>query len=435
MKYSKKMTPEMNQVSGIRAFLFTCIVGTVVVISSCDFEVINPGPVQDQFLDEPQAAEAIVNGIARNLADALSWVGYRGGAVSREIHPSGSTFSYGISPRAQIGLLPEDETDTYWDFAQRARWSGNHAIERLQETLTEQEFNESELIAEAYLWQGYSNRLLGENFCQAVIDGGAAESYTVFLNGAETAFTNAINQAESINESELAIAARAGRASVRRYLGDWSGAVSDAEQIPGDFSFGMPYNQVEQDQHNRIFEASADNPYRAHTVWQTYYEEYYEDYSDPRTPWGFDPDRPVGDAAVGNLGNVPWYFQLKYEEPTAPIRLSSGQEMVLIRAEAELVDGNWQDAMSLINSLRTDAGVDEWDANSEEEAWTFLKRERGIELWLEARRLGDLRLWDENSTPGELHPLEEFGGELPLSPDRDLCFPIPESELDTNPNL
>lgn len=432
---NKNRNSVFARLSGIRTLLFISIFGASLLAVSCDFEVTNPGPVQDQFLDEPEAAEAIVNGIARNLADALSWIGYRSGAVSREIHPSGSTFSFGISPRAQVGLLPEDETDVYWDFGQRARWSGDHAIERLQETLSEEAINESELIAQAYLWQGYSYRLMGENFCQAVLDGGSAESYTAFLDRAEIAFTNALNQAESIDETQLALAATAGRASVRRYLGDWNGAVSDAEQIPEDFSYGMPYNQVEEDQRNRIFEASADNPYRAHTVWQTYYEEYYEEYEDPRTPWGLDEDRPVGDAAVGDLGNVPWFFQLKYEGPTDPIELSSGQEMILIRAEAELVEGNWQVAMGLINSLRTEVGVEEWDANNEEEAWTFLKRERGIELWLEARRLGDLRLWDENNIPGDLHPLEEFGGELPLNPDRDLCFPIPESELETNPNL
>jgi starch-binding outer membrane protein, SusD/RagB family len=424
------------KMTGIKLLvMFVFGLSGVFLITSCDFEVTNPGPVQDEFLNEPGAQEAIVNGMARDLSDALNWIGYRSAAVTREIHPSGSTFSYGISPRAQRGLLPDDETDTYWNFAQRARWSSARGIERLQNTLEQQEFDQSELITLAYLWQGYSNRLMGENFCQAVIDGGPAESYTVFLNHAETAFTNALNHAQSINNSDLALAAQAGRAAVRRYLGDWDGAVSDAEQIPSDFVYEMPYNQVEQDQHNRIFEASADNPYRAHTVWQTYYEEYFEDFDDPRTPWGSDPDRPVGDAAVGDLGNVPWYFQLKYDHPADPIRLSSGQEMVLIRAEAELVDGNWPDAMTLINSLRNDAGVDEWAATNEDEAWTYLKRERGIELWLEARRLGDFRFWEENNTPGDLHPLEDEGGQLQINPDRSLCFPIPDSELDTNPNL
>lgn len=34
------------------------------------------------------------------------------------------------------------------------------------------------------------------------------------------------------------------------------------------------------------------------------------------------------------------------------------------------------------------------------EAWTALKRERGIELWLESRRLNDYRRWVALNRPG-----------------------------------
>ena len=68
------------------------------------------------------------------------------------------------------------------------------------------------------------------------------------------------------------------------------------------------------------------------------------------------------------------------------------------------------------------------------DAWRLLKRERGIELWLEARRLGDLRRWAAASTPGALDPLESVG---PLShlARQDLCFPISKAERETNPNF
>jgi len=80
----------------------------------------------------------------------------------------------------------------------------------------------------------------------------------------------------------------------------------------------------------------------------------------------------------------------------------------------------------------------EVSAANETEAWALLKRERGIELWLEGRRLGDLRRWSESGTPGALDPLETPSGSVSDGSHlvrQDLCFPIPPTEQDTNPNV
>ncbi|MGH7448043.1 MAG: hypothetical protein ACREK1_08060, partial [Longimicrobiales bacterium] len=71
-------------------------------------------------------------------------------------------------------------------------------------------------------------------------------------------------------------------------------------------------------------------------------------------------------------------------------------------------------------------------------AWTALARERGIVLWLEGRRMNDRRRWAEADRPITFHPLElpstdpAVGSHLAQ---QDLCFPIPPSEQDTNPNV
>jgi hypothetical protein len=108
--------------------------------------------------------------------------------------------------------------------------------------------------------------------------------------------------------------------------------------------------------------------------------------------------------------------------------------MRLIEAEAKLRSNDVAGAITSINLARTQAGVASISATDITEAWRLLKRERGIELWLEARRLGDLRRWKAANTPGALDPLEQPGTASHLTR-QDLCFPVSKSERDTNPNF
>ena len=53
-----------------------------------------------------------------------------------------------------------------------------------------------------------------------------------------------------------------------------------------DWSYDMPYFNIDLDQYNRIYYAgSGDGPYRAHTVWHSPYEETAAA-GDARTPTG-----------------------------------------------------------------------------------------------------------------------------------------------------
>ena len=82
-------------------------------------------------------------------------------------------------------------------------------------------------------------------------------------------------------------------------------------------------------------------------------------------------------------------------------------------------------AATLINARRVSLGLTPWPTTNATEAWTALKRERGIELWLESRRLGDFRRWAALNRPGTS---DDMTG-------RDLCFATPLSEKETNPNF
>jgi len=408
---------------------------TLAPLAACSFDVTNPGPVQEQFLNDPAARTAIVNGAGRDLSDALNWIAYTGAAATREVFPAGSTGSFGITVQQQIGKFTDDESDPYWQRAQRARFEAENGADRLKTTLGADVFGKSKDAAQILLWAGYANRLLGENMCDAVIDGGPKEDYTTYFKRAEDELTQANTIATAAGDTKTATAAIAARASVRADIGNWAGAVSDASTISDTYVYAMPYYTTDADQYNRIYWATANSPYRAHTVWNTFYAQYYTDTKDPRVAYVQDPKNPMGDGAVLQLGKVPWYSETKFNKKDAAINLSSGWEMRLIEAEAKLVGGDIAGALPLLNKHRVALGLKPWTATTADDAWTALKRERGIELWLEGRRLGDLRRWKAANRPGSLSAFEVPGSTSYLDAEQDLCFPIPLSETQTNPNL
>jgi hypothetical protein len=110
----------------------------LVATAACDTTVSNPGPVQDEFLADRNAAAAMVNGAGRAISAGMNWIGYTGAAVAREIHPAGSTGSFGISARWQNGELNGDDADlnTHWQEAQRARWLAEETLRRLEAAAT-----------------------------------------------------------------------------------------------------------------------------------------------------------------------------------------------------------------------------------------------------------------------------------------------------------
>jgi hypothetical protein len=276
--------------------------------------------------------------------------------------------------------------------------------------------------------------------CDAVIDGGPKLPNAAYFTRAESLFTKAlaVTGGAAATVAAQTQMAYAGRAAARVYLGNWDGATADAGQVPIAFVLNMPYFNIGDDaQRNRIFWASGNSresgsAYRAHTEWNTWYYDYKVATSDPRVP--ITVTALTGDAAIDCCGKVPFYPEAKFNASASPIRLSSGREMRLIEAEARLRAGDLAGAMTSINLVRTNAGTSTVTATTTTDAWKLLKRERGIELWLEARRLGDMRRWKNDNTPGALDPLEQPGTTSHLTT-QDLCFPISNSERQTNPHL
>lgn len=409
-----------------RSAISTAAVLSALLFTACDFSVTNPGPMQDDALNNPAAAGPIVSGMSQVLSGALWRATYIGAEVAREYVESGRIFTTKL-PSLPGQLTRETVTDAVWQQSVRARWVAEDGIRRFREHLPD--FASSPHAARALVHAGFANRLLGETFCEAVIDGGDVQPHTVYFERAEAHFTEAIAVATAAELPDVALAARAGRASVRASLGDWAGAVSDAAGIPNSFKYQARFTTTELDQYNILYWANANSPFRTFSVVGTFYEGYYSETGDPRAAWGTNPQYPNGEIAT-----VRWLFPLKYKSRTDAINLVSGRELRLIEAEAALRQGNTPQALNTINALRTSLASDQdgqpldpWPASSNAETvWRYLKVERGIELWLEGRRLGDLRRWSEDGSPAQV---------VDVSNRIRLCFPIAQSELNTNRNL
>jgi starch-binding outer membrane protein, SusD/RagB family len=439
----------MATMTTYRAIKAGVLAASMVTLAAC--EVTNPGPVADDNLNLTTVHQAIVNGSGRKMSQAISFIGYTGALAAREIIAGGQTGNGGHDAITQAGQLLQTSVTGHWGYVQMARWIAEDAIRRF--SALEAGKVDPAIWTEAYVWAGMANRLLGENYCDAVFDGGPKQPNSEYFKRAEKHFTDAIAKAPSTSAgTNFKQAAYAGRAQARVYLKDWAGAVADANQVPLAYKFMVNADVASEDTRNQIYFVASNTPYRGYSVFATWFAQYYTDSGDPRVPWGRDNAVQFASQQLSGYGPVPWWFQLKYKGNNDDFVAFSGREMVLIRAEALLNTGDFNGAMALINSLRTVLRSDKagnpaltpWVANNVTDAWTYLKRERGIEMWLEARRLGDIRRWKENNTPGVLDwpnfealkkPDGTDGGKLFRDYPPSTCFPIPQSEIDTNSNL
>lgn len=412
----------------------TAVLLPFVILAGCDLSVVNPGPVDDQFLNDDQAHTALVNGAQRALSFGLNRVNFYGLVVSHEMIASGGSANRGHSSAVgERGVLDYEEpnVNAKWAAAHRGRWLAEEAVRRMQDNLEDARFNSSPLVARALVYAGFANRILGENMCSAVIDGGPAEPHTVHFQRAEEHFTRAIQIAGAAGRQDLQTAARAGRAQVRGHLGKWSEALSDAGPVPTSFVFVAQNHNTSQDENNKVVDANLASPWRSLSVHSTWFETYYQETGDPRTPFSSDARFPLGDGRP-----VPWLFETKFRrDRTAPINLASGREMRLLQAEGALRAGDWQGALQTINSVRTVLLSDQTrqplsprTASNLAEAWTWLKLERYVELWLEGRMLGYQRAWIAEGTPGPLPARFAMTN-------RSLCYPISINERRSNPNI
>lgn len=394
------------------------VIAGVIALGACsDFlKVSNPGPIEDSKLQTPDAVPGFVTGMSGDLSNALDEIVRITGIASDELAHGGSYTGEGLWYR---GIINPEDINAQWALMQRARWVAEAGIARIK-TLPGYSYDTDPAAARANLLAGFSNRLLGENVCRAVIDGGPAESDSIHFQRAQGYFNEAIRIAQAKNVLDVLTAAYGGRASVRAALGDWTGAVADAQQVPASFVYNAIFSTNSFRENNSLVQETYVR--REFTVFNTQWAQVF---NDPRVPWDtIYTTTAKTTVQKGQDGKTNFFRQRKYPDLGSDIPLTKGTEMLMLRAEAALRTGDIPGAFTLINQQRAQYRLATLDVPTDlTAAWQALEKEFGAVVWIEARRLWQLRRWRAASGPSHSAFLDG----------RATCIPISQQEMQSNP--
>jgi hypothetical protein len=398
-------------------------VAALVPLAACSdvlsLNVSAPGRIADSDLNNPDAIPGIVSGMSYDLTGAVNStfeeVFLAGGETGH-----GGSYDFGAIPLGTFTHVPEDWNGSYASMSQ-ARWVAEAGLRRIADILTPTQFEKSGDVAKAYLLGGLANRWMGEVQCRTTIDGGEDLPHTENFARADSMFTRAIAVATAAGSSttltNIINAAYGGRASVRAWMGQWDAAVADAAKVPTSFAWNTTFSTALQN--DFWYETNTRHEFSLYnSMWATVT-------NDPRVPW----DAPVdakGQPLKGQDGQTIFYHQDKYKTLDAQIALTHGAEMRVLQAEAALRKNDYAGAEGYLNQARAKWNMAPLTLSTvPAEAWATLRYERYATLWLEGRRLWDMRRWKVDGPPME----------DPFDQGRDVCFPISRNETLANPNV
>ena len=242
---------------------------------------------------------------------------------------------------------------------------------------------------------GFSYTLFGENYCSGVpfstlteaggITYGDPQTRDQVLQTAVAKFDSAITIATAQEESDLLNLARVGKARALLDLGRFADAATAAAPVPTGFEYLIRSSANSLRQNNGIWNYTAN----------TFAFSVPDREGGNGLPFLSADDPRLEVVATGQRGfdrATPFNLQLKYADLAADVELATGVEARLIQAEAALRAGTPGPAFTILNTLRTSAGLGALtDPGTEVARTNLLFRERAFWMWGTAHRLGDLR--------------------------------------------
>ncbi len=431
----------------------TLFAASSVLLSGCSLDDILavhvPGRVQEADLASAALASVLATGVIAEVE--CSWNQYVAGAShhSDEYVPTSGNLT--MRNWGQRKIYASDEgyaqgTCGGWGYPMftplhTARYQAENVGERLAGFPADSVPDAAQLQASVATWGAFPLVAMGEGFCSMTIAGGAEITPAQVQAEAEQRLSNAISLAQAVGDQTLMMQAYAGRARVRIAKGDYTGAMSDAAQVPDDFAVNVTRDDSESRRYNYYYERlNAPTGFRAHG-------SVADDYQDLTI--GADGMPTEGDGVKDTRVNVKTdgtqaadfatilYYHDKYNSRSDPLPLVHWHEARMYEAEAMAMQGDAAGAVAKINHLRMAAGLPtvtaEIDASN---VMDLVKEERRRQLFvLGGHRLHDMLRFDIPflGDPGSIHPdgFDQTGAEYGNL----TCFQLPEVERKGNENV
>lgn len=381
----------------------------LVAVAGCDFDATDPTAITDEDLDTDASMTALKIGAFRTYDDAYDRQIMFTGLIADELTAAGSWAPWHAADNGEIqeGATESDHINIQWRMWRelaRARVAGEESAEYMEQVLESPESDPR--YAAVTLIAGMSYADFGEVFCEAAYDEGEAVPPEESFALAEERLDEARDVATAAGVDSIGHMADLVQARIHMEQGDMDAALSYASGVPDDFIWEANFRDASGER-SYFWDNNADRG-------ESSVHPELRALDDPRVPTE-DLDR------MGPDTETEVWAQQKYPSRASNFTVASWREARLIEAEVHLERGDVDEAFDLVNQVRDHWDLEHLDADAfetEAEAWEVFQEERRYSLWLEGRRMIDMRRWD----------LFPDGWEAE-------CLPISEEERRANPNL
>lgn len=303
-----------------------------------------------------------------------------------------------------------------------ARASNDVAVQHLEGWTDAQVPARDSLIGVASTYGAYSLVLLGEGMCSAAINLGPEETPAELFADAMTRFDTAVAAATRANDANTLDLALLGRARTELDLGNSADAATDAALIPPGFEVDIDHDATATRRQNLVFINTIQSQFSS--IDTSIQNRFAADH-DPRIA-------VTSTTKLGSDGHTIVWFANKDATATAPQALAKFSEAQMIIAENDVATAHLDDAVTIINALRSAAGQPAFNPGTltAPVVMAEIVEQRRREFFLEGHRLGDIRRLGLPLSPATGAPYVTGG-----TYGDQACFPLPNVERNNNPNL